>query len=230
MTPPASALAHNHRAAGDTVAMTKNLKTLLVVGIACLLGSQIDRAAAQVINNSASTAGESYARGLSSVISSAGDYNLNTSQAAINMTQAQHNEIQNRQEWTNTYFEMRETNRAYRAKERGPNLSPEQLVRYAQMGKPRPLTPSEFDRADGRILWPSVFQMDDFSDQRDKLDQIFAKRAQRGGLSFDEQMDVRTTTDQMLGTLKEQIAKVPSQMYAAARSFLKSLAYEGMKG
>ncbi len=60
----------------------------------------------------ASTAAGSAMNGMASVISAKGDYNLSTSAAAINMTQAQKQEIQNRQQWTNTYFDMRSTNRA----------------------------------------------------------------------------------------------------------------------
>ena len=44
--------------------------------------------------------------GMASVISAKGNYNLSTSAAAINMTQAQKNSIQNRNLATNTYFQM----------------------------------------------------------------------------------------------------------------------------
>src|SRR5262245_25745017 len=66
------------------------------------------------------TAAGSASTGMANVISAQGDYNLSTSEAAINMTQAQSAEIQNRQEYTNTYFEMRATNKAARAAEEGP--------------------------------------------------------------------------------------------------------------
>ena len=63
--------------------------------------------------NRASTAGESYARGMADVTRSAGMYNLATSEAAINLTEAQSNYIKNRDQWTNTYCQMREANRLY---------------------------------------------------------------------------------------------------------------------
>src|SRR5688500_18495850 len=72
------------------------------------------------------TAAGSDMQGMASVISAQGNYNLSTSAAAINMTQAKKNEIQNRQQWTNTYFEMRATQRAAAAAERGPPPSEEQ--------------------------------------------------------------------------------------------------------
>ena len=45
--------------------------------------------------------------GMASVISAKGNYNLSTSAAAINMTQAQKNSIENENLATNTYFQMR---------------------------------------------------------------------------------------------------------------------------
>jgi len=70
-------------------------------------------------NTGGGSAAGSAMNGMASVISAAGDYNLATSAAAVNMTQAQKQDIQNRQQWTNAYFEMRETNRRARAAERG---------------------------------------------------------------------------------------------------------------
>ena len=91
----------------------------------------------------AATAAGSALNGMASVISAKGDYNLSTSAAAINMTQAQKNEIQNQQQWTNTYFKMRATNKAATAAERGPTPTMEQLAtngpgRRAQAARPQP--------------------------------------------------------------------------------------------
>ncbi len=71
-------------------------------------------------DNRATTAGQSFAYGIGDVIRSKGAYNLLTSQAAINATEAERNEIQNRELWTNTYFQMRREQRAAVAEERGP--------------------------------------------------------------------------------------------------------------
>src|SRR5262245_63896784 len=58
-------------------------------------------------------------QGMASVISAKGNYNLATSAAAVNMTQAMKQDIVNRQDATNAYFAMQETNRASRAVKRG---------------------------------------------------------------------------------------------------------------
>src|SRR5688500_1139575 len=58
----------------------------------------------------ASTLEEGAMRGMASVISAKGDYNLATSAAAVNLTQAQKQDIQNRQDATQAYFAMQDTN------------------------------------------------------------------------------------------------------------------------
>ena len=121
-------------------------------------------------NYGGSTAAGSAMNGMASVISAKGDYNLSTSAAAINMTQAQKNEIKNRQQWTNTYFDMRATNRAARAAEAGPKPTMEQLVRIARQGAPAPITPSQVDPMTGKIDWPGPLQ-----------DRIIRRRACRVG-------------------------------------------------
>ena len=110
------------------------------------------------------TAAGNAMNGMASVISAKGDYNLSTSAAAINMTQAQKNEIQNRQLYTNTYFEMRATNKAAREKEAGPPPTMEQIARMARQGVPKPLNPTQVDPVTGQINWPSALQDDSFQD------------------------------------------------------------------
>jgi hypothetical protein len=183
-------------------------------------------ALAQVIYNNASTAGEGYSRGLGNVISAKGDYNLNTSEAAINMTQAQSNEIQNRQQWTNAYFDMRKVNRANRAEERGRQPTMEDAVRYAQAGKPKRLSPSEMDNVTGKITWPRLLRTEQFEDDRAKLDELFEKRA-RYGITFEDQMALRQATNDMVAALKVKIRDLPPYDYANSKRFLESLAYEG---
>jgi hypothetical protein len=173
----------------------------------------------------ASTAAGSAMSGMASVISAAGDYNLATSAAAVNMTQAERNEIQNRQQATNAYFEMRATNRAARAAEAGPKPTHEQLVRIAREGIPKPPSTDQMDPVTGRIAWPGVLQTGDFESQRAEVDQLFAKRATQGGLTYAEQSKVRESIDAMLIELKGQIRDVPPQDYVASRGFLQSLSY-----
>ncbi len=177
----------------------------------------------------ASTAAGSAMNGMASVISAKGDYNLSTSAAAINMTQAQKQEIQNRQQWTNTYFEMRSTNRAARAAERSPRPTMEQLVQRAHEEAPKPLRPNQMDAVNGRLNWPSALQQTSFDAQRQKVDELFATRARYGGLSYADQLAVRQTVESMFGELKTQIRDIPPQDYVACRNFLESVTFAASK-
>ena len=77
-------------------------------------------------------------QGMSQVISAAGEYNLATSAAAINMTEAESNEMQNGVQGVQTFWQMRDIGRAEREKERGPRPTPEELARIARAGAPAP--------------------------------------------------------------------------------------------
>jgi len=178
------------------------------------------------VDNRAATAGESYARGMADVARSAGAYNLATSEAAINMTEAARQGIENREQWTTTYFEMRKANRAYREAERGPRHSMEDLVRYAQAGKPSPMSPSELDSVTGGISWPPLLKIGRYDQPRGELEALFAKRATYGGLGFEDQTKLRKATSTMLASLREQIRDVPASDYMASKKFLQSLAYD----
>ena len=174
----------------------------------------------------ASTAAEGAMRGMADVVRSQGQANLNNSAAAINYTVAQRNEIDNRYAWTNTYFEMRRANRAYREAERGPRTTMEQAVRLAQAGMPKPLSPGEVDTVTGAISWPRFLQSDAYATNRSELEEIFSRRASLGTLGAEDFMRARQATDAMLAALKKQVRQVPPEDYMASKRFLQSLAYE----
>ncbi|MFM7108381.1 MAG: hypothetical protein ACKOZU_07250, partial [Planctomycetaceae bacterium] len=77
----------------------------------------------------ASTAGQGAAYGMAEMMRAQGTENLLNSQAAKNWEEAKTLEIQNRMRWTETYFEMRKTNREARAAEDGPPVNQEQAIR-----------------------------------------------------------------------------------------------------
>lgn len=178
------------------------------------------------VDNRASTPAEGYARGVSDVIRSAGMYNLATSEASVNMTEATRRNIENRQQWTNTYFDMRATNQAYRDAERGARPSMEQLVRYAQAGKPKRLSPSELDTVSGRIHWPRLLKTDGFSQSRSQLEDLFRNWASAGASNSDQLDKIRDVTDAMLDELKAQVQTSLPRDYLVAKHFIQSLAYE----
>jgi hypothetical protein len=172
-----------------------------------------------------STAAGSAMTGMANVVSAKGDYNLATSAAAVNMTQAQRNEIQNRQLYTNTYFEMRETNRQARAAESGPRLTAEQISRIAHETAPKPLSSSEVNHVTGKLNWPDVFQMDVFSADRANFERLMGSYSQVGTLSYGDKTKARALINNMAKELKQRIREIPGPDYIASRSFLESLMY-----
>ncbi|MGD0897685.1 MAG: hypothetical protein ABR915_07595 [Thermoguttaceae bacterium] len=167
--------------------------------------------------------------GMSQVISAAGEYNLNTSAAAINMTQAQSNAMQNQVQAVNTFWEMRNIGKAQRAAERGPPPTPEQIARIAREGVPRSLTPSQIDPVSGRLNWPSPLQDSSFDAPRGQLDEVVAKWVNYGGLDYSDKSVVRETVNTLFDGLKANIREIPPQDYVASRSFLQSLVYATTK-
>jgi hypothetical protein len=180
-------------------------------------------------NNGGGTVAGSALSGMSQVISSAGQYNLSTSAAAVNMTQAEHNQLQNDMLATNTYFEMRAVNRAAKEAERGPRPSMEQAVRIAKMGIPKPLSASQWDAVDGKLFWPDALQDASFAEDRGTVDESFKKLATYGGLPYSDQTTVRHSLEAMAGQLKAQIQQMPAMDFMACRNYLSSLMYAATK-
>jgi hypothetical protein len=164
-------------------------------------------------------------QGMSQVISAAGQYNLATSAAAINMTQAESNQLRNNVQGVQTFWQMRDTGRAEREKERGPRLTPEQLARMARDGAPKGLSPSQIDPVTGVLYWPAALQDANFQPQRSVVDEETAKWLKYGGLDYADQTLVRENIDTMFDSLKSQISSIPPQDYVACRTFLQSLLY-----
>lgn len=173
----------------------------------------------------ASTAAGSAMNGMASAISAMGSYNLSTSAAAVNMTQARRNNIENQQAYTDAYFQMRAANRAYREAERGPRPTADQLARLARDGAPKPLSPSDLNSVNGEISWPPALQQESFASERALMEQISATKATHGSLGISDQMAARKTIETMFADLKSQLKDLPPQEYVASRNFLRSLIY-----
>ena len=173
----------------------------------------------------AQTAQGAAMQGMSQVISAAGQYNLATSAAAINMTQAQSNEMRNQVQGVQTFWEMRNLGRAEREKERGPRPTPEELARRAHAGAPSPLNTTQIDPVTGELHWPSALQQSGFDAQRNVVGEFAVKWVKYGALDYTDQTQVRENIDAMFDSLKSQIRAIPPQDYVACRTFLQSLLY-----
>ncbi len=103
-----------------------------------------------------STAAGSYLGGLSMAIRSQGQYNLMTSEAAINWQEADKRRMENQVNWTNTYFEKRRINQAYKQSQQGPRPSHSDWVRLCKKQCPSAWKATRWtplpDKSSG--LWP----------------------------------------------------------------------------
>jgi hypothetical protein len=175
----------------------------------------------------ASTAAEGYANGLGNVLQSAGSYNLQTSQAAINLTQAQKQNIDNHVAGTQAYFEMRKINQDSRKALDTPGLTTEDSWRIAQANLPKRPTQMQLDPVTGRIYWPIGLQAPQFQKYRQQLDSLFVQReTSHGGIGYETFMQIQDVTDAMLTELKKNINQYKSGDYIQLKNFVEGLAYE----
>ncbi len=177
-------------------------------------------------DNRAATPAESYARGMADIIRSAGQARVDTSEAAINYTRARKQEIENRKQWTQTYFDMRRINREYREAQRGPKRTKEDWIRFAQAGKPQRLSPSELDSVAGKLSWPILLRKDVYAKERAVVDKAFTNRATTGTISPKDYEAVRQATESISEHMKKDIHNVSSLDYITAKRFLRSLGHE----
>ncbi len=179
------------------------------------------------MGNWASTAQQGAADGIASVVRSEGYANLKNSEAAKNWQEARSMEIDNKMKWTETYFEMRKTNREARAAEAGPPVTQEQAIRMAKMAAPPRLGSTQLDPVTGHIEYPVVLRDDIFAPNRQELDTLFAKRAASGGsVQYEEIREMQDAVGKFIDVLKQNVGNYAAGDYGRARTFLDSLARE----
>jgi hypothetical protein len=173
-----------------------------------------------------STAAEGYLRGRASVIDAAGQYNLNTSQAAINYEQAYRASLENSVTNAETFFAKRRINESYRESKQGPAPSQETLADRARQGVPGRLNPEQYEPTFGTLYWPAAFDDARFSATRTQLDRLMADRDAQGGVGSHHYRDVVETTDALKEELRGMIDELSPTEYVQAKKFLNSVAYE----
>jgi len=195
------------------------MRRLLTVGFLVLLGSTV--ANAQVIYNSASTAGEGYQRGAASVIQAQGQRNLSNSQAAINLTDARSSQIDNQVKSVNAFWEKKDIYSQHQQQE----FAQIEAKRSAYMEKHGLgyLTPEEFDRTTGAIVWPKILDQKDYDPYRNKLDELFKKRAYAGALTGDDYMEATAASKAWRAMLSGQKSVYPAPILSQMIRFVLKL-------
>ncbi|MFM8380174.1 MAG: hypothetical protein ACKOB1_12715 [Planctomycetia bacterium] len=179
------------------------------------------------MGNWASTAQQGAADGIAAVVRSEGYANLKNSEAAKNWQEARSMDIDNKMKWTETYFEMRKTNREARAAEEGPPVTQEQAIRMAKMAAPPRLGSTQLDPVTGHIEYPLVLRDDIFAPNRQEVDALFAKRAASGGsVQYEEVREMQDAVSKFIDVLRQNVGNYAAGDYGRARTFLDSLARE----
>lgn len=171
----------------------------------------------------ASTPGQAAAMGMADVTRAAGQFNLDTARAATELQVAQDKYLDNRMKATQTFFEMRRMNREYRAAERGPALTYEQMYRLAQVTRPRELDSQQLDPVTGGIEWPAYLRAEKFADLRGQIEKLFAERAHEGVLAGESYVAAMRLTEELMDKLREDIRIISPSTFMQNRRFIESL-------
>lgn len=176
---------------------------------------------AQVIYNSASTAAEGAANGMSNIISAQGQRNLNNSQAAINLTEARSSQIDNQVKSVNAFWEKKDI---YDARvQQQMAVTDQRRNLYLKNHGLTGLTPEEFDRTTGTITWPKVLEQSQYNQYRLMLDKLFKQRAYAGALTGDEYMEATAASKQWRTFLGTQQNVYPQPILSQMIRFILKL-------
>ena len=85
------------------------------------------------------------------------------------------------------------------------------------------LTPEEFDRTTGTILWPKVLEQSQFNPYRLTLDKLFKQRAYAGALTGDEYMEATGASKQWRALLSTQRKVYPAPILSQMIRFILKL-------
>ena len=172
-----------------------------------ICGSIAASANGQVIYNTSSTAEEGSQRGLGGIISAQGQKNLSNSQAAINMTDARSNQIDNQVKSVNAYWEKKEIYSEHMAQEF--QAIEKKRQQYIASRGSMDLAPEEFDRTTGQIIWPKVLEQSQYDPYRKQLDELFQKRSYNGALTGDQYIEATTALNDWRAALLKQKTVYP---------------------
>ena len=194
----------------------------ICIGLVCVLASTI--AVGQVIYNNASTAGEGYARGVSGIIQSQGQRNLDNSQAAINLTDARSNQIDNQVKSVNAFWEKKDIY-AERQQQEFAKIGQQRSDYMARHGLGT-LSPEEFDRTTGQLTWPKVLEQKQYDQYRNTLDELMKKRAYQGALTGDEYMQATAASKEWRAMLAKQKGVYPGPILTQMTRFVLKVSRE----
>ena len=172
--------------------------------------------------------GGSYLEGVGAAAAGAGQYNLNSSMAAMYGEQTRSMYIQNYRNAIDARFAIKRANDLYRSekfsKER---VTPELLGRIIQAKLPDRLSAAEYNPRSGGLKWPAPLMAPEFSADRHAIAQAFAQRRPEDvGATSIFYREVSQRAERMHNTMVSEIEGLPPADSIAARKFLKSIEFE----
>jgi len=173
----------------------------------------------------AATAGESYARGLADVIRSRSMAAVASARAAEEFEEARRKYLENRDYAARSFLERRAMRDQYR--EQADNTfykSDEKLANYVESRRLKPLTSSEFYEPTGDISWPLVLSMTGDSERRQRVSELFAKRAEEGSLPPEQYVELNKLLRQWRSDLVNYEDQFPRSDLTHGARFLSRLA------
>lgn len=178
----------------------------------------------------ASTEAEGVLRGGADFIRAIGEGNYYNSLGLVNTQEAWSRAIDNKQKAVETYFQIKQINRAAREAARSQPLTYTQYAKLAKQEAPERLDEADYNRVLGRLSWPAVLASSDFAAERAALDQMFAgRKAQDVGVSTNFHRDVREVTAVMQEKLRNRLDTMSPMEYIAAKKFLTSVQFESQQ-
>jgi hypothetical protein len=213
--------------------------SLLTFSLGTLLAVLTSTAAAQVVvgggyghdgwwggwgvGNFSSTPAEGYARGMAEAIRAQGEYNQASAAAMKDYEAARSQYIENQKLWHETMIERRRLGEQARAERHAAERAARDR-RQSSPGLPAPrtLTSAEYDRASGKLDWPSVLTDKRFSAGRQQIEQLAKVRAETGDVGGVD-AEIYQAAKTMQTQLKGQVRNLPPNDYLEARKFLEGL-------
>jgi hypothetical protein len=175
-------------------------------------------ASGQVIYNSASTAAEGYANGMSNVIQAAGQASVNASQARINNEDAYSKALDNSTKSVNTFWEQKDIYAA-RQQQQFAEIQRQRDFYLSRHGLTS-FTPEEFDRATGVVNWPKVLEQPQYDPYRTVLDKLMKQRAYAGALTSQEYMEASKANKDWRAMLAKQRGVYPENILSQMIKFV----------
>ncbi|MAT72193.1 MAG: hypothetical protein CMJ58_22020 [Planctomycetaceae bacterium] len=168
-----------------------------------------------------STAAGDALQGMSSAISAQGQKNLNDSLAVRNLTAAASSSIDNQVKYTEAQRWRMDTDNQRREEKNAESIAKARA--YNAKFARQPLTPQQYDQTTGTVRWPMLCMDASYADYRNKVDQLLAKRAQYGGISMEEFMEVEKQINAWRTQVRADKDKYPFSAVKQAVSFLNAL-------